>query len=60
MGKIKLINVDLVHLDRFDGIDFTKWQDKLKFLIMALKIFYNLDPKLAPLVEPMDEDTEAI
>lgn len=60
MGKIKLINVDLVHLDRFDGIDFTKWQDKLKFLVMALKIFYILDPKLAPLAEPMDEDTEAI
>ncbi|KAL6314809.1 hypothetical protein AAG906_027160 [Vitis piasezkii] len=43
------MNQDLVRLDRFDGSNFTRWQDKVRFLLTALKIFYILDPTLAPL-----------
>ena len=55
---IKLMNQDLVNLDRFDDTNFTQWQDKLKFLLTALKIFYVLDPELAPISEPTDEDID--
>ncbi|KAL6332755.1 hypothetical protein AAG906_015017 [Vitis piasezkii] len=43
------MNQDLVRLDRFDGSNFTRWQDKVRFLLTRLKIFYILDPTLAPL-----------
>ncbi|KAL6350619.1 hypothetical protein AAG906_022329 [Vitis piasezkii] len=46
---IKIMNQDLVRLDRFDGSNFTRWQDKVRFLLIALKIFNILDPTLAPL-----------
>jgi len=54
------MNQDFVKLDRFDGTNFTRWQDKMKFLLTALKIFYVLDPNLNPLSEPTPEDTDAI
>ena len=43
----------LVRLDRFDGSNFTRWQDKV--LLTTLKIFYILDPTLAPLLEPQED-----
>ena len=48
---IKIMNQDLVRLDHFDGSNLTCWQDKVCFLLMTLKIFYILDPTLAPLSE---------
>ena len=58
IASIKLMNQDLVKLDRFDGTNFTRWQDKLKFLLTALKIFYILDPELEPLPEASDKDSD--
>ena len=58
VATIKLMNQDLVKLDYFDGTNFTRWQDKMKFLLTALKIFYVLDPELAAIPEPTEEDTE--
>ena len=58
VASIKLMNQDLVKLDRFDGTNFTRWQDKLKFLLTALKIFYILDPELEPLPESSDKDSD--
>ncbi|RVW64665.1 Retrovirus-related Pol polyprotein from transposon TNT 1-94, partial [Vitis vinifera] len=57
---IKIMNQDLVRLDRFDGSNFTRWQDKVRFLLIALKIFYILDPILAPLPEPKENDTPQV
>ncbi|RVW24418.1 Retrovirus-related Pol polyprotein from transposon TNT 1-94 [Vitis vinifera] len=57
---IKIMNQDLVRLDRFDGSNFTRWQDKVRFLLTALKIFYILDPTLAPLLEPKENDTPQV
>ncbi|KAL6350507.1 hypothetical protein AAG906_019154 [Vitis piasezkii] len=57
---IKIMNQDLVRLDRFDGFNFTRWQDKVRFLLTALKIFYILDPTLAPLPEPKENDTPQV
>ena len=43
------MNQDFVKLDRFDGNNFSRWQDKLKFLLPVLKIAYVLDPNLQPI-----------
>ena len=42
----KMINQDFVKLDKFDSSNFIRWQDKIKFLLTALKIFYVLNPNL--------------
>ncbi|XP_022850034.1 uncharacterized protein LOC111372092 [Olea europaea var. sylvestris] len=60
LATIKMMNQDLVRLDRFEGENFTRWQDKLKFLLTALKIFYVLDPKLEPIPDVTDKDIEEI
>ncbi|KAL6343884.1 hypothetical protein AAG906_027656 [Vitis piasezkii] len=46
---IKIMNQDLVKVGSFDGSNFTRWQDKVRFLLTTLKIFYILDPTLASL-----------
>ena len=47
-----------VHLDRFDGTNFTRWKVKLFFLLTVLKIAYVLDPNLEPIPEPTDNELE--
>ena len=59
-AMIKLLNYDLVKLDRFDRTIFTCWQDKLKFLLTALKFFYVLNPDLALIPEPIDKDFDEL
>lgn len=49
---IKVMNQDMVKLDRFDGNNFARWRDKMMFLLTALKISYILDPNLAPIEDP--------
>ncbi|KAG8377552.1 hypothetical protein BUALT_Bualt08G0045000 [Buddleja alternifolia] len=56
----KVMNQDFVKLDKFDGTNFTRWQDKMKFLLTALKIFYILSPDLEFIPEPTDGETDAI
>ncbi|CAA2976749.1 Hypothetical predicted protein [Olea europaea subsp. europaea] len=60
LETIKLMNQDLVRLDWFDGTNYTRWKDKLKFLFTALKISYILDSELASLLEPTNGETEAV
>lgn len=49
-----------VHLDRFDGTNFTPWKRKLFFLLTILRIAYILDPKLEPFPEPKEDDTKVV
>lgn len=48
---------DFIHLDHFDGANFTRWKDKLKFRLTALKNFSILDPNLTPIPPPNDDDS---
>jgi hypothetical protein len=56
----KMMNQDFVKLDKFDGSNFIRWQDKMKFLLTALKIFYVLDPNLQPIPNPTPKDTKQL
>ncbi|KAJ9565836.1 hypothetical protein OSB04_001802 [Centaurea solstitialis] len=49
--NLRLMNQDIVKLDRFDGQNYTRWVEKVKFLLMFLKLYYILDPNLPPIPE---------
>ena len=57
---LKMLNHELVKLDCFDGTNFSRWKDKMKFLLTALKHFYVLDPNLMPFPTTSDEETDEI
>ena len=47
-------------LDKFDRTNFTRWKDKLMFLLNALKIAYVLDPNLSKLPKPTNNDSDQL
>ncbi|KAJ9554969.1 hypothetical protein OSB04_009583 [Centaurea solstitialis] len=49
--NLRLMNQDIVKLDRFDGQNYTRWVEKVKFLLMFLKLYHILDPNLPPIPE---------
>ncbi|XP_042466137.1 uncharacterized protein LOC122048665 [Zingiber officinale] len=51
---------DAFKLDRFDGINFTRWKDKLFFLLTELGVAYLLLHDLPPIPAPTDKDTDEI
>ena len=57
---LKMLNHELMKLDRFDGTNFSRWKNKMKFLLTALKLFYVLDPNLMPFPTTSDEETDEI
>ena len=60
ISTIKLINLDLVRINRFDGSNFTRWHNKVRFLLIALQIILILDLDLPLLPEPAGEDTDEV
>lgn len=38
------MSLDFVKLDRFDGNNYSRWADKMRFLLVVLNISYVLDP----------------
>jgi hypothetical protein len=44
-----------IQLDHFDGMNYTRWMDKMVFLLTSLKICYILDPNLPTLPEPQED-----
>ena len=59
-NTIKMMNQDFIRLDRFDGVNFIRWRDKLKFMLTALKVYYVLDSNLPPIFEQKEDDNETI
>nr|GEV96036.1 SGNH hydrolase-type esterase domain-containing protein [Tanacetum cinerariifolium] len=49
MDNLRMMKQEPVKLDRFDGCTYTRWANKMKFLLSVLKVYYVLDPTLAPI-----------
>ncbi|XP_024963940.1 uncharacterized protein LOC112504239 [Cynara cardunculus var. scolymus] len=47
----RILNQDMIKLDKFDGSSYTRWAEKVKFMLMVLKLYYVLDPSLPPMPE---------
>ena len=60
VSALKMLNHELVKLDRFDRTNFSWWKDNMKFLLTALKLFYVLDSNLMSFSTVSDEDTDEI
>ena len=45
-------------LDRFDGTNYTRWADRMSWLLIALNMFYLLDPALSAIPEPTEKDNK--
>ena len=58
--SFKVMNQDFVKLDEFDETNFICWQDKMKFLLNVMKIFFVLDPNLQPICESSLNDIDAL
>ncbi|GJU54685.1 hypothetical protein Tco_1228399 [Tanacetum coccineum] len=63
MMNFRMMNQECVKLDKFDGCTYTRWAEKMEFLLIVLKIYFVLDPELPPIPansvpepgKPMDE-----
>lgn len=56
----KMFNPEVFKLERFDDTNFTRWKDKVLFLLTELGIAYLLATTLEAILEPNDNDTPAI
>ena len=56
----KMLNPDVFKLDHFDGTNFTRWKDKLIFLLTELGVAYLLSPNLPAIPEQSEEENEEI
>ncbi|GKV11411.1 hypothetical protein SLEP1_g22672 [Rubroshorea leprosula] len=59
-SNIKLLYLDAIRLDRFDGTNYMRWKDKMTFLLTTLKVSYVLDPKLQPIQAPKENDSKGV
>ncbi|XP_050918467.1 uncharacterized protein LOC127135885 [Lathyrus oleraceus] len=53
VSSIKVMNQDLIKLDRFDGTNYIRWQDNMTFLS-------SLYPDLALIPKPSENDSEEV
>jgi len=59
-SSVKVAKDVKIQLDRFDGTNYTRWMDKMIFLLTLLKIYYILDPNLYALPEPQEDESATI
>ncbi|GJQ94944.1 zinc finger, CCHC-type containing protein [Tanacetum coccineum] len=57
-NTVKEMTTNFRKLDKFEGHDFRRWQKKMHFLLMTLKVVYVLTASMAELME--DSTVEAI
>ncbi|KAM0046470.1 hypothetical protein Hdeb2414_s0009g00316711 [Helianthus debilis subsp. tardiflorus] len=56
-ANLRFMNQEFVKLDKFDGQNYTRWANKVKFMLVVLNLYYILDPDL-PII-PDDPPREA-
>ena len=52
---LKEFAADFTKLERFDGVNFVRWQKKMHFLLVGLKVVYVLTT-----AKPTNSDEETI
>ncbi|XP_052624872.1 uncharacterized protein LOC128132378 [Lactuca sativa] len=53
--SLHFMNQEFAKLDQFDGQNYTRWAEKVKFMLHVLKLSFVLDPKLPPI--PKEEES---
>ena len=60
-ASLHFMNQEFAKLDQFDGQNYTRWAEKVKFMLHVLKLSFVLDPKLAPIPEnPIPKEGEFV
>nr|KAJ0201752.1 hypothetical protein LSAT_V11C600334860 [Lactuca sativa] len=60
-ASLHFMNQEFVKIDQFDGQNYTRWAEKVKFMLHVLKLSFVLDPKLAPIPEnPIPKEGESV
>nr|GEZ81391.1 glucose-6-phosphate isomerase 1, chloroplastic [Tanacetum cinerariifolium] len=52
---LRMFGSNTIKLDRMDGMNFTRWKEKMKFLLTAFKVYYVLE---GPPVGVMTEEEQ--
>ncbi|GKD49079.1 hypothetical protein Tco_1278055, partial [Tanacetum coccineum] len=52
---LRIFGSDTIKLDRMDGMNFTRWKEKMNFLLTAFKVYYVLE---GPPVGMMTEEEQ--
>ncbi|KAJ9538891.1 hypothetical protein OSB04_031624 [Centaurea solstitialis] len=48
-GNFRLMLQDIVKLDSFDSTNYTRWAEKVKFLLLVMNVFHVMDENLEPI-----------
>ncbi|XP_023746718.1 uncharacterized protein LOC111894857 [Lactuca sativa] len=48
-ASLHFMNQEFAKLDQFDGQNYTRWAEKVRFMFHVLKLAFVLDPKPAPI-----------
>nr|KAJ0199183.1 hypothetical protein LSAT_V11C600308020 [Lactuca sativa] len=60
-ASLHFMNQEFAKLDQFDGQNYTRWVEKVKFMLHVLKLSFVLDPKLAPIPDnPIPKEGESV
>ena len=59
-SSVKVAKDVKIQLNRFDGTNYTRWMDKMIFLLTSLKIYYILNPNLYALPKPQEDESATI
>nr|KAJ0204663.1 hypothetical protein LSAT_V11C500280120 [Lactuca sativa] len=60
-ASLHFMNQEFVKLDQFDGQNYTRWAEKVKFMLHVLKLSFVLDPKLPPIPDnPIPKEGESV
>ena len=58
--QLQIHGKESIRLDRFDGTNYTRWQDRMTWLLLSLNLHYLLDPSLQPIADPKPTDSEEV
>ena len=60
-ASLHFMNQEFAKLDQFDGQNYTRWAEKVKFMLHVLKLSFVLDPKLPPIPDnPIPKEGESV